>query len=89
MATIRFKDGTKLNAEQNGNCYITYRKPDFPADLSVVRVNESGEETVLLNVKVLECASIDGRYWFTFAEVPKIDAWKASIEDALCELSMG
>ena len=86
---IIFQNGTEIEAERNGSCYIVENKPVFPADLSVVTVQNTEGEEVFKNVKVQECASVDGRYWFTFVEVPEIEAWKASIEDALCELSMG
>lgn len=67
MATITFRDGTHLTAEQNGTCFITDSKPDFPDDLSIVRIE--GEYTsVLHNAVLIECASVDGRYWFSFIE---------------------
>jgi len=47
---------------------------------------EEGRE--IRNAQVVECASVDGRYWFIFTEVSEMELWKASIEDALCELSM-
>ena len=92
MATITFRDGTQLTAEQNGTCFILDGKPDFPEDLSVVRIE--GEYTsVLHNAVLIECASIDGRYWFVLAEKSKSELLRelifeniAEIEDALCEL---
>jgi hypothetical protein len=80
---IIFNDGTELVAEQNGDCFIVDKKPDFPADTSTVQV---GEET-LENVSVVECASVDGRYWFAFREMSPEEIWRAEIEDALCDLS--
>lgn len=65
MAKIIFKDGTEINAEQNGSCFITYTKPDFPADLSRVII-KAQKETKLKNAQLVECASVDERYWFTF-----------------------
>lgn len=88
-ARIGFKDGTEIIAEENGNCFIVAAKPTFPADLSIVTVKSMGKTETLKNVMVQECASVDGRYWFTFIEMSDMDVWKASIEDALCELSMG
>ena len=65
MARITFKDKTVIYAEQNGNCFIVNKKPDFPADLSKVVI--SGNETIKLkSAQLVECASVDGRYWFTF-----------------------
>jgi hypothetical protein len=80
---IIFNNGTELVAEQNGDCFIVDKKPDFPADMPTVQV---GEET-LENVSVVECASVDGRYWFAFREMSPEEIWQAEIEDALCDLS--
>jgi hypothetical protein len=80
---IIFIDGTELVAEQNGDCFIVDERPDFPADMSTVQV---GEET-LENVALVECASIDGRYWFSFRPLSQQEIWMAEIEDALCDLS--
>jgi len=82
---ITFKNGTEIIAEQNGDCFIVDSKPTFPADLSFV---EAGERT-FKNAFIIECASVDGRYWFTFGEMTAEEVWRAEVEDALCELSMG
>jgi len=82
--TITFKNGVSIEAEKNGDCYITNAKPQFPSDLSEVTVGE----TKLKNVQLIECASVDGRYWFAFREMSETELWRANIEDALCELSM-
>ena len=66
MAKITFKNGYEIDAEQNGNCYITVTKPDFPDDLSRVIIKSYGEVTKLKNAQLVECASVDSRYWFTF-----------------------
>ena len=88
-ARIRFKDGTEIIAIQNGNCFIVSNKPVFPDDLSLVTVRNIDGEVTYKNATVQECASVDEMYWFTFVEMSDMDVWKASIEDALCELSMG
>lgn len=80
---IIFSDGTEIVAEQNGTCYIVDEKPDFPEDLSTVIIGEQ----VLENVALVECASIDGRYWFAFRQLSPQEIWMAEIEDALCDLS--
>ena len=67
-ATIRFSDGTELQAEMNGTCFILDNKPSFPADLTIVTVEIDGEVTRYRNAKVQKCASIDGRYWWTLVE---------------------
>lgn len=81
--TIIFSDGTEVVAEQNGTCYIVNEKPDFPADMSMVTIGEQ----VLENMALVECASIDGRYWFAFRPLSQQEIWRAEIEDALCDLS--
>lgn len=82
---IVFSDGTEIMAEQNGSCFIIDEKPDFPTDLSVVTIDEQTIE----NAKLIECASTDGRYWFAFCQMSPEEIWRAEIEDALCELSLG
>ena len=89
MVKIIFKNGEEITAERNGSSYIVDEKPAFPKDLSIVTVRGGGEEVVFKNAQVVECAAVDSRYWFCFVEQSEMDVWKASIEDALCELSMG
>lgn len=69
--TITFADGTSLTAELNGNTYIVDEKPEFPKDLSVVKVNNGETVQELHYAEVIECASVDDRYWFGFVEVPE------------------
>lgn len=68
MAKIIFKNGTEISAEINGNCFVTNQAPEFPDDLSEVTVQTETEERTLIDVSVQECASVDGKYWFTFLE---------------------
>ena len=77
--TITFTDGTKVQAELNGNCYITDEAPAIPEDLSEVTVT-GAEEKVYKNAKLIECASVDGRFWFSFLEETKEE--KMAIEVA-------
>ena len=73
-ATIVFKDGTEMIAENHGgNCYGLETKPEFPNDLSIVTVNVDGQQTVLHDALVSDCASVDGKYWFTFTEESDYD----------------
>lgn len=70
--TIGFNNGTMISAEMNGSCYILDEKPDFPSDLSFVTVTSlDGTFRALQNPEIIECASIDGRYWFSFYEMPE------------------
>ena len=95
-ATILFKNGTSLTAEQNGDCFILNQKPTFPEDLSVVTVTGEDGKRFFYNAKVQDCASVDGRYWFAFVEKTQDELFRelmqesiAAIEDALCELDEG
>lgn len=70
---IAFKNGTEIEAEANGSSMITDIKPEFPPDLSEVTVAGAGGERVYRNAEIIECASVDGRYWFSFREVPETE----------------
>lgn len=48
---------------------IVDEKPDFPSDLSSVKIEDEDGERELVNAQLIECASVDGRYWFSFAEI--------------------
>ena len=65
-ATIRFKDGTEIKAEQNGNSLIVSAKPTFPEDLSVVTIITEESTQEIDDAILVECASVDNRYWFAF-----------------------
>ena len=78
-ARIIFEDGTELTAEKNGDCFITEQKPEFPEELGHV-IAESEENTrEWENAKLIECASNDGNYWFSFTEIPEEDMEKAAM----------
>lgn len=76
--TITFLDGSSVSAELNGNCYITGEKPAIPDDLSEVTVT-GVEEKTYHNARLLECASADGRFWFTFIEETKEEKMAVSL----------
>lgn len=67
-AILTFMDGTVIEAEENGNCFIVPVEPEFPEDLSQVTVEDETGEKTLQNVTVQEAASVDGRYWFVLVE---------------------
>jgi len=85
---IIFLDGTEIEADVNGDSYIVETKPTFPQDLSSITIVKGEDEQVLTNAKLVECASVDGAYWFAFVQMSAIEIKFAEIEDALCELSM-
>lgn len=68
-AIIKFKNGTTVEAEVNGSCYIVDEKPAFPVDLSEVTVTVGEDEKILYEAEVNEAASVDGRYWFALREL--------------------
>ena len=93
-ATIQFADGTELQTDLNGDCFILAAKPEFPEDLSVVTVVIGEETTVYHNAKVQTCARTDGRFWFTFLEesqsertIRELREENAMLEDAIIELA--
>lgn len=94
-ARVYFKDGTEIRAEKNADCLICRDKPEIPEDLSSVIVQwGENEEKRYTDAELVECASIDGRYWFTFSEKPeaakKEEKMQATIDmltDCILEMS--
>ena len=72
-AKIVFQNGMEMEAEENGSSLITDSRPDFPVDLSSVTVIGAGGERNYKNVEIVECASVDGRYWFAFREISEAE----------------
>lgn len=68
-AKIIFQNGMEMEAEENASSLIMDSRPDFPADLSLVTVIWAEGERIYKNAEILECASVDGRYWFAFREI--------------------
>ena len=68
-AKITFGNGEIIAAEKNGESLITQQKPGFPAVLGVVTVESAdGGVRIYNDPQIVECASIDRRYWFCFVE---------------------
>lgn len=72
-ATIIYADGTEMTVEKNGDCYILPTKPEFPADMSIVTIESEDGRQEYHDAILVECASIDDRYWFTFIEESPMD----------------
>lgn len=70
---ITFTNGIMIEAEKNASSLIMDRKPDFPQDLSSVTVTGADWKRIYRNVEIIECASVDNRYWFAFYEVPEAE----------------
>lgn len=87
---IIYADGTLMDVELNGTCFILDQKPTFPSDLSIITVEGDKGNKVYRNAYVQECASVDGRYWFTFIEENKTETslreLREDMETALNEL---
>lgn len=86
-AVIKFLDGTEIEVDKSSECYVTDEVPEIPEELALVRITSEQGERIVRNAEFVECASVDGRYWFTFIETPEIDRRLTEIEDALCDLS--
>ena len=71
MVQVIFPDKT-ITAEMNGDSYIVDKKFE-PGDLSVVKIKYSEGVKVFNNAEMMECASIDGRYWFAFREITQAE----------------
>ena len=67
---ITFNDGTVMTAEQNGSCFIMNEKPELPEDLTNITI-EGEDYRDIADARLIECASADGRYWFSFEEIPE------------------
>ena len=88
-ATIIFSNGAEITTQSNGNCFITDIKPEFPDDLSVVMIDEQSTQTVFKNAELIECASIDNRYWFAFRELSIEEIRQKELEDTIQMLTDG
>ena len=84
---IYFSNGLEVAAERNGDCFITDGKPEFPDDLSVVTISDLSQEFELHNVEIVECASSDERYWFSFRERTREEMTIQMLTDCILELS--
>ena len=78
-AIIKFLNGEYLEVEENGNSYILDTKPVFPQNLSTVTITNEETTITLHNVELVECASIDDRYWFNFTEIPEVEVRERSL----------
>lgn len=86
MEKIIFNDGTVINAKRNGSCFITDKKPVFPDDLTGIRVEGEASAT-FENGMIVECASVDDKYWFTIVEVSADELERQRVDETIMELS--
>ena len=72
-ALITFADGATLTVEKNGDCYILPQKQPITGNLSHVTVESEDGSREYHDAILIECASVDGRYWFAFMELSDAD----------------
>ena len=82
---IAYGEGQVIFAENNGDCYITDAKPDIPKELLAVTVtaDDPAYDRTYHNAELLECASVDGRYWFAFHELTADEQRQKEYEDTI------
>ena len=94
-AKITFGNGEVIAAEKNGESLITQQKLGFPAVLGVVTVESAdGGVRIYNDPQIVECANIDGRYWFCFVEespqqkrIRQLEEKNDSLIECLLEMS--
>ena len=65
---ITFGGGETIVAEKNGESLIAQQKPSFPEELGLVTVEGADDIRTYSDPQIVECASVDRRYWFCFVE---------------------
>ena len=96
-AIITFESGEQITVEQNGGCYIAETKPEFPDPLGRVSISSEDGDTEYEDAQLNEGASVDGRYWFSFTEIPEdeklrnriaeLEETNGMLEDCIIEMS--
>ena len=91
---ITFGSGEIITAEQNGGSFITEQKPSFPTDMGLITVEGTDGIRTYSDPQIIECASVDGRYWFTFVEesqqqkrIRQLEANNDALLECLLEMS--
>ena len=94
VVKIKFESGDVIVAEQNGNSFIVDEKPSFPADMGLVTVDGTDGVRTYNEPQIVECASVDGRYWFCFVEetplkkrIRQLEANNDALLECLLEMS--
>ena len=73
-------------AEQNGDCYIVDRKAEILVSLDgvydvTITADEPYNNRIYHNAELIECASVDGRYWFSFRELSPMELRLRELEE--------
>lgn len=80
---ITFASSGEIEAEKNGTCFIVEEPfaEDIKNDLSIVTIEEEdGTVTEFHNAELIECASVDERYWYSFREVTADEQLRADVD---------
>lgn len=87
-AKIILKNGS-IDVEVNATTFMVDVKPseELFEDLSLVKIQQDGNERIIRGGKFIECPSIDGKFCFTIIEVPEEEQRLSDIENALVELA--
>lgn len=88
---IEMADGTVIEGlERRDSCFISDTELSVSdGGLSEVIASADGEPDVVWNnAELVRCASIDGRFWFTFRELSADELWKLKIEAQTQYLAM-
>lgn len=86
-AQIKLSNGVEFSAEDGGGSFAVDEKPNFPSGVFSVKIDREEYTEDLPSVRLVECFSIDGRYWFNFLPLSDQEKRIIELEDALCELS--
>ena len=93
-ATIRFKGGAVIVAEENGGSYILDSKPQFPTNFDDLEIETEEGVKTFKHAELVECASVDGKYWFSFneqdprdREIAELKAEKDMLIECVLEMS--
>ncbi len=84
-AKIIFND-KELIVEKNGDCYIVATDPELPEEFESVVIESENGIREYHDARLIECASIDGRYWFTFMEISQEEKEKAGLLKQIADL---
>ena len=86
---VKLSNGIEFIAEDRDGSYVTDKRPAFPAGIFGVELLSDTRSEKLDQVRLVECFSVDGRYWFNFLPLSEQEKRIVELENALCEISIG
>ena len=87
LAKIPLGSGLEFTAHDGDGSFAVDEKPEFPSGIFGVKIERDGSVEELDAVRLVECFSVDGRYWFNFLPLSTQEMRIIELEDALCDLS--